>query len=484
MSFQVTKEINPQTHHATLTVTFDAKTAEKAKRAAARRLSHQIKIPGFRPGKAPYHLIVRRVGESAIWEEAIDDLLKQHYSAILEKAEVKPAYAGTLKEVPSLEPLTLVLEVPLKPEVELGDYQALRVPYEPPQVEEEEVERTLDNLRRLYISIDPVDRPAQMDDVVVMDMSTTIYPREGEEGEPKTLEEGEVALLVKEADDPEEWPFPGFGKALEGLQAGDEKELEYVYPADFADEELRGRRVVYRLRVKEVQAPTLPELTDEFVQENTEYQTVEELRAAIRKDLEARHHREYDDEYFRQILNKILEQSTLRIPEAMIQEEMQSLRATIAAQLQENGASLEQVLAQSDKSADEFEAELREAALRNLQQRLVLGEIARREDLRLSEDELQETVDAALQDLLNSDDNPKEILRFLRNEQALSQWFARAISVRTFAKAAEHLIRIAKGEAESDAETTAEAHAPAEAAPATEDAETTTEAAKDSPSTG
>ena len=449
MSFQVSKEILPEQHHARLTVTFDADEFEKAKRRAARELSKRLKIPGFRPGKAPYAVVARRVGEGTIIEEAIDDLLERHYGEILKQAEVEPGYAGALKEVSSLDPLTLVIEVPLAPEVDLGDYKSIRVPYEPPEVTDEEVERTLDNLRRIYISIEPVDRPAEMGDVVVMDLTTTIHPPEGEEGEPQTIEEGETALLVKEADDPEEWPFPGFGKALEGLKAGDEKTLEYVYPADYPDETLRGRKAVYRLAVKEVQAPVIPELNDEFVKENTEFETVDELRAAVARDLQARNQMKYEDDYFRQVLDTLIAQSHIKVPQEMLEEELEQIRHSVAMQMEQAGTTLEHTLQAAGKTKEEFEEELRAAARRNVEQRLVLAELARREGLELSEEELSEAINEALAELFRTE-GEEGVRRLARDEQALQNLTVSAISARTFRKAADRLMAIARGEAEAE----------------------------------
>ncbi len=473
MSFQVSKEILPDIHHARLTVTFDADEFDKAKRRAARELSRRIKIPGFRPGKAPYAVVARRVGEAAIVEEALDDLLERYYSAILEQAGVEPAYPGALKEVTSLDPLTLVIEVPLAPEVELGDYKRIRVPYEPPQVTDEDLERTLDNLRRIYISIEPVERPAEMGDVVVMDLTATIYPPEGEAGEPKTIEEGDTALLVKEDDDPEEWPFPGFGKALQGLKAGDEKTLEYVYPEDYPDESLRGRKVVYRLQVKEVQAPVVPELTDEFVRENTDFDTAEALRAAILQDLEARARRQYEDEYFRKVLDALIEQSTLKVPQEMLDEELERLRRDIAAQMEQAHTTLERVLEEANKTMEAFEEELRAAAWRNVAQRLVLAKVAELEGLELSGDEVREAINDAFSDLLRAE-GAQEIRRLARDEQALQRLTINAISARTFRKAAERLMAIARGETEATegaAEAQPEGESPAAGAEATPAAE-------------
>ncbi len=477
MSFQVQKEILPDKHHALLTVTFDPKVWEQAKRRVARELSKRIKIPGFRPGKAPYAIVARRVGEGVIIEEAIDELLHEHYGAILEQAEVEPAMPGQLKEVTKTDPLTLVIEVPLAAEVELPDYRAIRLPYEPPQVKDEDIDSYLDSFRRIFVRIEPVDRPAQMGDVVVMDLTTTIYPPAGEEGEPEVIEEDEVALLVKEDDDPEEWPFPGFGKALEGLKAGDEKELTYEYPDDYPDDTLRGRKVVYRLLVKEVQSPVVPELTDEFVRENTEHDSVEALRAAVRADLENRLRRDYDQQYVRQVLDTLAEQSTIRIAEALIEAEMQNYRRAVESYLNEHNTSLAEELEKEGKTEEEFMAETREQAIKLLQQRFILEKIAALEEIEVAIDEIETNLADILSTYMESE-GEKGLRRLLKDKEAAEMLTLQAFHTTLLDKVRNHLLRIAKGEAEAETPTAGEAEgeaqAPAEEEPTEAEAVTAT----------
>ncbi len=460
--FQVEKDILPDKHHALLTVTFTPKVWERAKRRAARELSREIRIPGFRPGKAPYAIVARRVGEGVIIEEAIDDLLDKYYSAILDLAKVTPAMPGQLKEIAKTDPLTLVIEVPLEAEVELPDYRAVREPYEPPQVDEEDIDSYLESFRRIFVRIEPVDRPAQMGDVVVMDLTTTIYPPAGEEGEPEVIEEDEVALLVKEADDPEEWPFPGFGKALEGVKAGDEKELTYEYPDDYPDETLRGRKAVYKLLVKEVQTPVVPELTDEFVRENTEHDSVEALRAAVRAELENRLRRDYDRKYVDQVLDTLTEQSTIRIAEAVIDEEVAKYRSFLEQFLNEQHSSLAERLEKEGKSEEEFMAEVREQVIKTLQHRFILQEIALRENIEVDTKEIEPHLLDILSVFLENE-GEKGLRRLLKDKETTRTLTVQALHDALIDKVRDHLLRIAKGEAEDADEDEAAAEDQAEA---------------------
>jgi len=252
--------------------------------------------------------VVRHFGETVVREELLDTLLDDYYSQILDEAEVQPALPGQVKQVVSWEPLVVEIEVPLEPEVDLGDYKALRVPYEPPQVDEEEVERALENLRRMHVRMETVDRPAQVGDVVQI-------------------------LLVKDDEDPEEWPFPGFSKQLEGAKKGDKLTLSYTYPEDAENESMRGYTFEYEVEVLEVQTPVYPDITDEFVKEHTEYETVEDLRKGIRANLEEDRRSQYDREYREKVLEALVAQSQVRYPQAMLETMLQELKGEVEEDL-------------------------------------------------------------------------------------------------------------------------------------------------------
>ncbi len=153
-----------------ITVEVPSDRVQKAMQAAARKLSRRIKIPGFRPGKAPYPVVLNKVGEEQVFEEALDALGQEVYQSALDEAEIDPYAPGALEEVVSRDPLVLRYSVPLAPEIELGTYRDLRLAYEISEVTDESVEDVMEDLRQGQALIEPVDRAAEMDDVVVLDV--------------------------------------------------------------------------------------------------------------------------------------------------------------------------------------------------------------------------------------------------------------------------------------------------------------------------
>ena len=153
-------------HSVKLVVDVDQEKMNTYKRRAATKISSRSKIPGFRPGKAPYDIVVRTIGEAAITEQAVDLFIDAEYSNILKEADVNPGAAGTLESVESLEPPKLIFRIPLAPEVDLGDYHSVRVPYEWVAPDEKAVESALEELRQMYAATENVDRPIEVGDYV------------------------------------------------------------------------------------------------------------------------------------------------------------------------------------------------------------------------------------------------------------------------------------------------------------------------------
>ncbi len=455
--FKVTKEILP-THHAKLVVEFTSEAVERAKRKVARKLSLQTRVPGFRPGKAPYGVVVRHFGETVVREELLDTLLDDYYSQILDEAEVQPALPGQVKQVVSWEPLVVEIEVPLEPEVDLGDYKALRVPYEPPQVDEEEVERALENLRRMHVRMETVDRPAQVGDVVQMTLKGKYTPpaKEGETPETRHIPEEEVSLLVKEDEDPEEWPFPGFSKQLEGAKKGDKLTLSYTYPDDAANESMRGYTFEYEVEVQEVQTPVYPDLTDEFVKEHTEYETVEDLRKGIRSNLEEDRRSQYDREYREKVLEALVAQSQVRYPQAMLETMLQERVEEIRQYLAQRDVDLEEYLQEQGKTLEEFKEELRSEVEEDLVRDLVLDAFVKAEGIEVNQQEVEYWSHRVLVDLLQAQGKKlteAEARRLLRRERGHFEYHLQDVLNRYLhAKGLEQLAALARGEEEDEKE--------------------------------
>src|SRR5512146_114319 len=160
---------------------FDTETLEKYKRQAARKISQNQKIPGFRPGKAPFDLVRRIVGDEALQQEAIELMLDDVYPQVLKEANVNPSGPGKLEEIVKMDPPTFAFVVPLPPQVDLGEYKEIRKDYAPEPVTEEQIEKTLNQLRRSYATAEPVNRPAQDGDMVSFKVSAKrTQPAEGE----------------------------------------------------------------------------------------------------------------------------------------------------------------------------------------------------------------------------------------------------------------------------------------------------------------
>jgi trigger factor len=369
----------------------DSAMFEDYKQRAARKISKETRIPGFRPGKAPYDIIRRHFGDDVIQREAIEIMLDDIYPKVLEEAKVEPSYPGTLEEILSYDPPKFSFLVPLEPEVSLPDYRAIRKEYKPELVTEEEVEEVLSNLQRNYATAEPVERPARDGDVVyLMLRAELIQPEESETNE--FIQEMPHQVVVGE-DDKSGWPFAGFSKYLTGMSANEQKEFTYTFPDDFSIERYRGKEARFFVTVQSVKELVLPELTDEFAQSIGEFETVEKLREGIRSQLVARKQAEYDDSYLDELIEEIVSQSTVKYPPQALQEEIEHLLSHLQEDLERSRMDLDTYLKTLQMDRDTFiQSKIQPQAQKSLTRRLVLTEIARMEKINVDSEELQKEV--------------------------------------------------------------------------------------------
>ncbi len=438
---------------------------ERAKRRVARRLAKRIKIPGFRPGKAPYEVVERRVGERVIVEEAIDDLLDDLYPKAIKETEIKPYSAGVLKNVDlDGEKPRFEILVPLEPEVKLPeDYRSFRLPYEEPELTDEEVEEAFESFLRMFGSLEPVDRPAQVGDAVYVDVEA--YEEGNEEGEPLFADQNHPLLVDEEPHDGE-WPFPGFPENFVGAKPGDEKTVIYTYPEDWDDEDLRGKTVVFKAVVKEVKAYTVPELTDELVAK-IGYDSADKFREDVIEDLKADKRAKYDDEYFAKVVDALLEQTEVKFPPQMLEDVIKDIMASLEADLESYGISKEEYLEQRGITEDELEEEIAEEAKKTLLRELLISEIARREGLTPTKEEITAKAVLLLQ-RITAGMSKKEQRKMLKDKRLMAGVYEQALSDAQFEKVRSFLISLAKGELGKTAEEAEETEAQTETAEGTE----------------
>ncbi len=384
------EQIPQEDHQVKLVVEFEPAQFEDFKQRAARQLARRVKIPGFRPGKAPYPIILRNIGEPAIVDEAIDLLIKELYPQVIEESGIQPYGPGSLENIASLDPLKLEFIVPLRATVELGDYQSLRLPYEPKPVPDNEVDDVLARLQDQNALSEPVERPAQEGDNVYIRLKGT---RQSAEGETSPLVNETTVPVIIEAeskDTSNEWPFPGFSRQLIGLSKGEEKTIQYTYPEDSSYENLKGVQAEFHLQVEEVKSHVLPEWNDDFAKTVSEYNTLDELRDAIRKDLEEMQLRDYHSEYDDKALEEVAKISTIEFPSRMLEHEIDDIIERLKERLAQQRMDFDLYLKSRNIDETALREEYKPVAITRLQKSLSLIELSSKEDIHIHPEELQE----------------------------------------------------------------------------------------------
>ncbi|HVN15990.1 MAG TPA: trigger factor [Anaerolineales bacterium] len=388
-------------HQAKLIVEIEQEKMDASKHRAARKLAERGKIPGFRPGKAPYPVIVRYYGDQAITEQAIDDLVEEMYPKILEEADIKPAAPGSLESVDNLEPPKLTFRVPLAPEVDLGDYLAIRKPYEWTAPDKKEVDQALEDLRQMYASTENVERPIQIGDYILADVKgERADPKEGDEDRAAALSRTGFAAFVRENDREDEWPFSGFAKELVGLKAGDSKIVIHTYADDDSDESLRGQTINFAVTVKTVRGVILPDLDDDFAKQTGAGDTVDKLMETIQKDVEARSKASYDDKYFEELIDKIKEGATIKYAQHSLDHEGEHVLEDLQQRLAQQGLDLPTYFKMRNTTQEKFvEDEVKPVAKKRLERSLILDELIRKEKIEVDNTSLDAEFNNTLSEL-------------------------------------------------------------------------------------
>jgi trigger factor len=377
-------------HQARLVVEVDQELIDTYRRRAARKLAERGKIPGFRPGKAPYDVIVRHFGEPAIAEQAVDLLVEKEYAGILKEAGVDPAGAGSLEAVDSLQPAKFTFRVPLRPEVDLGDYHAVRLPYRWSAPSQKEVDAALDDLRRMYASTETVEREVRPGDYVLVDVTSDL------EG----LTRSGFATFVRPENREDEWPFTGFAQRLTGSKAGESKTIPHKFAKDHATEALQGKSAELVVLVKTVRSVTLPELDDDFAKTARGGENVEALKEAVKKEVEARSRADYDDTYYVDLIEKLKQRATIRYAPQTLDHETEHVLEDLGRRLGQQGMDLPTYYKVRNTTAERFlEEEARPAAMKRLERSLILEEIVRKEEIGVTKADLDEEFSTTVNDL-------------------------------------------------------------------------------------
>lgn len=414
-----------------LTIEVPEARVDQALRATAQRLGKQYRFPGFRPGKAPYHVIVQRIGREALLEEAAEELRNEVYSEAVASAGITPYAPGNLRDL-SFDPLTYRVEVPLPPKVELGDYRSIRVAEE--TVDEEAVEghvqEQLDSMAGQQTTWEAVDRPIAYGDMVTLRLKLTV--------------DGEVVLEDDDWDfspDTKEYTMaPEFDAAFIGMQAGESKTFSAAFPDD-SDSIWKGQEGLFEVEVKVVKGKTPPVLDDELAKKVSEFQTLDELKQSIRDHLMGHAREDAEAAFTAKVLDAAVEQAQLAYAPAAIDRAVNVLANEQESLYHAYGfKDMAEVLKLQGRTVEQFLQDLRPDAEKRLRLELVLDAVAAAEELPVSGYE----IDQYLGEGFASDPAALERMQnMLATDPSLRDYMSGKVSQR---KARRLLLAIAKGE--------------------------------------
>lgn len=461
MAVKVTSETLPE-RQVKLQIEVDDDRHHEAIEAAYKKLAPRVQIPGFRAGKAPRPLIEKQLGRHRLLDEAMDQLVPKVYSEVLEQEDIQPVAQPSV-ELVSHEPLVFTATVPLQPTVDLGDYQALRRPKAQIEVGEEQIEEALKELQQRYGTIEPVERAAAEGDIVRADVKAsadgmTIFS--SNEVEFRLTEESLKSL-------------PGLANTVVGMSKGESAETKEDVPAEFEDDRLAGKTVVYNVTVHEVKEEKLAELNDEFAREVGEgFETLLALRARIREDIEKAENDAALRNYETEVVDALAEQAEIEYAPVMVEHEIDHILEDQANLDPRDPRAQLLYLQRMQLSEQEVRDSVREEAIQRIRRSLVLTEFAKAENIEVDAADIDaeiETMAASsgeqgdmIRQIFGTDDAKDSLSRSLHTRKTLARLVEVASQPDDDTKAAPKRRRTTsrKAEAEADAEGESEEAAP------------------------
>jgi trigger factor len=371
---------------ARVEVEVPAQDVDRRIQRAARSLAREMRLPGFRKGKAPPSLVIQRLGYGAVLEEALRDSLPEWYERALLSSGVSPVGDPSIEIVATPEeegqPLGFKLEVGVRPKARLGEYKDLEVGKAEPEVPDEIVEREIERIREGFARLEPVERAAAEGDVLLIDFEGLIDDQafEGGKAGDYLLELGAGQLVE------------GFEEQLTGASAGEERVVKVRFPDDFRSEKLAGADAVFTVQVKEVREKVLPELDDDLAAEASEFDTLEELRADIREKVAEVASERIEQDFRIAAIDAAAAAATVELPEELAAARASERWERVERQLAARGMSPASYLQMQGKTREQVIEESLPDAERELRREAVLAAIAEEEGIEVSEEEMVEAL--------------------------------------------------------------------------------------------
>ena len=401
MSLQVEKL---EKNMAKLTIETDVEEFEKAIEKAYQKQKSKISIPGFRKGKVPRQMVERMYGKEVFFEEAANIVIPDAYDKALDECEEEIVSSPKIEvtQIEAGKPFVFTATVALKPEVKLGKYKGVKIDKIETEVTEEEVDAQIEKEREnnaRNVTVD--DRPVEDGDMTTLDFEGFVDGEafEGGKGESYPLTIGSGAFI------------PGFEEQLVGAKIGEETEVKVTFPEDYQAEHLQGKEAVFKCTVKEIRKKELPELNDEFASDVSEFDTLAEYRADVRKNLEEQKAKDAKREREDAAVKAAVEDSEMEIPEAMLETQQKQMVDEFAQRITMQGISMEQYLQLTGSNYQQMVEQVKPQAEERVRSRLVLEAVAKAEKLEATEEDYEEELKTMADVYQMEVDKVRELMR-------------------------------------------------------------------------
>ncbi len=379
MALKSSNKVDTNTYEIEVTVSSDA--FKEACKQAYLKGKKNIQLPGFRKGKATQGMIEKMYGEGAFYEEALDIVYPEAVSSAIEEAELKVVDAPFDLEIPVMskeEGVEMKMKVTTYPEVKLGEYKGLKAVKLPTEATDEDVENELKQMQeRNSRLIDVTDRNAEMGDTATIDFEgfTDGVAFEGGKGENYPLELGSGAFI------------PGFEEQVAGHGVDDEFDVNVTFPEEYA-EELAGKDAVFKCKIHEIKTKELPELDDEFAKDVSEFDTLDEVKEDLKKQIAEKKERDAIIDLENQLLEQVVENMEVEIPECMFTKRTDEMVQEYNYRLQMQGLNLETYLQYMGQDMDTFKESFKEGAEKQVKVSVALAAIMEAENIEVSDEEI------------------------------------------------------------------------------------------------
>lgn len=383
---------------------------------AYRKVKNTIYIPGFRKGKAPRKIVEGMYGANVFYEDAINLIFPEIWEQATTESELKVVGSPSVSDLNVDENgnLALTIECGLYPVATLGQYKGIEAPKAAVTVTDEEVDEDIKQLASRNSSISTVERAAKDGDTVIIDFDGYMdgVAFDGGKGENYTLRLGSGTFI------------PGFEDQVVGMAAGDEKDVEVTFPADYGTQELAGKPATFKVKVHEVKETLVPELDDEFAKDVSETaETLEDLKKERREKLEKDKADEAEHNFKNEVVKKAMDNLEVVIPDAMVEAQLDDMMNQYAMNMQSSGFTLEQYAQMMGTTIQGLREQSREGAVQQIRNTLLLEKVAEEENIQVSDEELEEEYQTMAKEYDMDVEKVKEYLPLedLRKEKQLQK---------------------------------------------------------------